>query len=81
MEFFIRLKEIAPNVPKILSVLPGEHNFDASLTMQETWIADGCNFLIKHWQDGNPGGNVDRTNHQIHIEVSFQTSYHTEPYF
>jgi len=30
-------------------VLPGEHNFDASLTMQEPWIADGCSFLLEYW--------------------------------
>lgn len=48
-EFVKRLEAILPDAPSVLSVLPGEHCFDVSLTMQEPWIADGCGFLLKYW--------------------------------
>ncbi|KAK4155641.1 Alpha/Beta hydrolase protein [Chaetomidium leptoderma] len=48
-EFIKRLEAILPDAPSVLSVLPGEHCFDVSLTMREPWIADGCSFLLKYW--------------------------------
>ncbi|KAI0124128.1 putative polyketide synthase [Xylariales sp. AK1849] len=48
-DFIRRVEAIVPDVPKVLSMRPGEHNFDASLTIQEAWIADGCSFLLRYW--------------------------------
>ncbi|KAH6649116.1 putative polyketide synthase [Truncatella angustata] len=48
-EFVRRVEEIVPNMPKLLSIQPGEHNFDASMTMKEGWIADGCDFILRYW--------------------------------
>ncbi|KAK8110193.1 uncharacterized protein PG998_006650 [Apiospora kogelbergensis] len=48
-EFVRRVKESAPHVPMILSLKPGEHNFDAALSMHEPWIAEGCDFLLRYW--------------------------------
>jgi len=33
----------------MLSVHSGEHAFDTTLTMQNSWIAEGCAFSRRHW--------------------------------
>ncbi|KAI1333950.1 putative polyketide synthase [Xylariaceae sp. FL0016] len=48
-EFVRRINDIVPDAPLMLSIRPGEHNFDASLGVHEPWIAEGCDFLLKHW--------------------------------
>ena len=48
-EFVKCMDEIVPDVPKLLSVVDGDHSFDVALTMQVDWIADGCNFILKYW--------------------------------
>ncbi|KAL4906189.1 Alpha/Beta hydrolase protein [Aspergillus multicolor] len=53
------VKRLPPEVPRILSVRPGEHNFDASLTMQEPWLAEGCGFLRELWGGKEIWGPVE----------------------
>ena len=48
-EFAKFMEATVPNVPKILSVLDGDHAFDVSLNMQVDWIAEGCDFVLKYW--------------------------------
>lgn len=48
-EFVRRVESIVPGAPILLSLRPGEHNFDAALTKDEPWIAEGCEFLLKYW--------------------------------
>jgi acetyl esterase/lipase len=48
-EFVRRVQSLVPGAPIVLSLRPGEHNFDASLTRDEPWIAEGCEFLLKYW--------------------------------
>lgn len=47
--FLDELKVLAPSTSVLLSAKTGEHNFDTSLTMEEAWIRDGCDFLSTHW--------------------------------
>jgi hypothetical protein len=47
--FLAQLRAVLPTTPVMMSSRKGEHNFETSLTMEEAWIREGCEFLSKYW--------------------------------
>lgn len=47
--FVEKMRTVLPRVPVLFSKKAGEHAFEASLTMKEAWIAEGCEFLLSFW--------------------------------
>ncbi|KAK8017707.1 hypothetical protein PG993_014033 [Apiospora rasikravindrae] len=48
-EFAKRVQTMRADVPFWLSLQPGDHMFDASMSMDEEWVQSGCHFLSQHW--------------------------------
>ncbi|KAK4185844.1 Alpha/Beta hydrolase protein [Podospora australis] len=49
MEFVRRVEAVVEDPKFFLSLRDGEHNFDASLGMEEGWVKEGCEFLLGYW--------------------------------
>ncbi|OCK74973.1 putative polyketide synthase [Lepidopterella palustris CBS 459.81] len=47
--FIEKMETVLPRVPVLFSKKAGEHAFEATLTMKEPWIAEGCKFLMSFW--------------------------------
>ncbi|KAK8133289.1 hypothetical protein PG999_001462 [Apiospora kogelbergensis] len=48
-EFAKRVQTVRPDIPLWLTLQPGDHMFDAYVSMEEGWVRDGCNFLSQYW--------------------------------
>ncbi|KAL4894559.1 Alpha/Beta hydrolase protein [Aspergillus ambiguus] len=47
--FARRLREVQPDVPIHLSLLPGEHLFDVNTGNDASWVQEGAQFVCEHW--------------------------------
>ncbi|KAI0123371.1 putative polyketide synthase [Xylariales sp. AK1849] len=48
-EFANKVATVRPDIPLLLTLQPGDHMFDAYMSIDEGWIRDGCKFLSKYW--------------------------------
>ncbi|KAI0199514.1 putative polyketide synthase [Astrocystis sublimbata] len=48
-EFAKKVAEEHPDIPLLLTLQPGDHMFDAHVSLDKDWVRDGCRFLSKYW--------------------------------
>lgn len=44
-----RIRAAHPEVPLHYTVQPGDHGFDVPFGLDEPWVAEGAEFVKKHW--------------------------------
>lgn len=52
VKFEAELRKLHPETDVLLTLLPGEHGFDAAARLDAPWLKEGLEFVGKHW----PGG-------------------------